>query len=116
MASVTEDLERLAALFREGLITREQFEAQRDRLLAEAEATASARTSSPGVPNQVGAYRITGHIGDGGMGTVYRGQHRSSEFASKQGGEVAVKVMHPHVARNEDFAERFEREAGLGLK
>ena len=116
MADVTEKLERLAGLLREGLITREQFEAQRDRLLAEAEETASTRGSSPGVPNQVGAYRILGHIGDGGMGAVYRGEHRSPEIAARQGGAVAVKVMHPHIARNESFAERFEREAGLGLK
>ncbi len=118
MASVTEELKELAALLREDLITREQFEAKRDRLMAEDEASSlrTASVSSPGVPNQVGAYRITGHIGDGGMGTVYRGQHRSAEFAAKQGGEVAIKVMHPHIARNQDFAERFEREAGLGLK
>jgi len=115
MASVTEELKELAALLREDLITREQFEAKRDRLMAEDEASSlrTASVSSPGVPNQVGAYRITGHIGDGGMGTVYRGQHRSAEFAAKQGGEVAIKVMHPHIARNQDFAERFEREAGL---
>jgi len=118
MASVSEELERLFSLFEKGAITREQFEAKRDRLMAEDEAASTRRTSasSPGVPNQVGAYRILGHIGDGGMGSVYRGQHRNSEFAAKQGGEVAIKVMHPHVARNEDFAERFEREAGLGLK
>jgi serine/threonine protein kinase len=64
----------------------------------------------------VGAYRILGHIGDGGMGAVYRGEHRSPQIAARQGGAVAVKVMHPHIARNESFAERFEREAGLGLK
>ena len=29
---------------------------------------------------------------------------------------VLVSRTHPHIARNEDFAERFEREAGLGLK
>ena len=50
------------------------------------------------------------------MGTVYRGRHRSPEIAARQGGEVAIKVMHPHIARNESFAERFEREASLGLK
>ena len=112
MASVTEELERLAALFREGLITREEFDEQKASLLAQ-----SRTASDPsGVPNQVGAYRILGHIGDGGMGTVYRGQHRSAEISARQGGEVAVKVMHPHIARNMAFAERFEREAGLGLK
>ncbi len=118
MPSVSEELERLFALFEKGAITREQFESKRDRLMAEDEAASvrSTSASSPGVPNQVGAYRILGHIGDGGMGAVYRGEHRSPEIASRQGGAVAVKVMHPHIARNESFAERFEREAGLGLK
>ena len=116
MADITEKLERLAGLLEKGLLTREQFDAQRDRLLAEAEQTASTNTSSSGAPRQVGAYRITGHVGDGGMGTVHRARHRSEEFAARQGGDVAVKVMHPHIARNADFAERFEREAGLGLK
>ena len=118
MADVTEKLERLFALLEAGALTREQFESKRDRLMAEDEEASvrSTSASSPGVPNQVGAYRILGHIGDGGMGTVYRGKHRSAEFAAKQGGEVAIKVMHPHIARNESFAERFEREAGLGLK
>ena len=50
------------------------------------------------------------------MGSVFRGRHRSEELAKRQGGDVAIKVMHPHLARNTTFAERFEREAALGLK
>jgi hypothetical protein len=118
MRSVTEQLKDLFALFKDGAITREQFDSKRDRLMAEDEEASvrSTSASSPGVPNQVGAYLITGHVGDGGMGSVYRGKHRSAQIASRQGGEVAIKVMHPHIARNKSFAERFEQEAGLGLK
>ncbi len=118
MASVSEELERLFTLFERGAITREEFDEQKAGLLAQVrgDSQPSISGSLPGVPNQVGAYRILGHIGDGGMGTVYRGQHRSPEMSARQGGEVAIKVMHPHIARNQDFAERFEREAGLGMK
>ncbi len=114
MASIGEQLKELFDLVERGAISREEYEVQKAGILAGAQGARSA--SSPGIPNQVGAYRITGRIGDGGMGTVFRGQHRSEEMAARQGGEVAIKVMHPHIARNAEFAERFEREAGLGLK
>ena len=114
MADVTEKLERLAGLLERGLITREEFDQQKQVLLDGGPTTST--DSLPAMPNQVGAYLITGHVGDGGMGSVYRGKHRSAQIASRQGGEVAIKVMHPHIARNKSFAERFEQEAGLGLK
>ena len=36
--------------------------------------------------------------------------------ARRQGGEVAIKVLHPRLARNPTFIQRFEREATLGLE
>ena len=56
MASVTEELKELAALLEKGLITREQFEAKRDRLLAEDEA-ASVRSTSTSSPGRIGPIR-----------------------------------------------------------
>jgi hypothetical protein len=50
------------------------------------------------------------------MGAVYRGRHRSETIADRQGGDVAIKVMHAQFARNPEFQARFEREASLGLK
>ena len=44
-------------------------------------------------------------IGPGGMGTVYRARQR------ELGRPVAVKVMHPHLASEPTFADRFNREA-----
>jgi len=111
---VTEELERLFALYEKGAITQAEYEAHKAGLLSGTLGTTAGGAAQ--LPNQVGAYRIGGHVGDGGMGTVYSGEHRSSELAARQGGEVAIKVMHPHIARNQTFAERFEREAGLGLK
>ncbi|MFF8288456.1 serine/threonine-protein kinase [Streptomyces sp. NPDC016309] len=54
-------------------------------------------------PRAVGPYRLLGRLGAGGMGRVY--------LARSEGGRtVAVKVVHPHFARDEEFRARFRRE------
>ncbi len=53
----------------------------------------------------IGRYEITGVIGDGGMGTVYKG--RDPRFDSP----VAIKVIHEHLARDPATLERFKSEA-----
>ena len=116
MTSVPDQLKELIQMLKDGFITREQFEEQRDQLLAESKARGSGGPSDTTVLTEVGAYRLLGLIGEGGMGAVYRGRHRSDTIAERQGGDVAVKVMHPQYARNPDYRDRFEREASLGLK
>lgn len=64
----------------------------------------------------IGAYRVLSRVGDGGMAVVYRCRHRSDAKAAQQGGDVAVKVMHAHLAADTGFQTRFEREAGIGLE
>jgi len=51
-----------------------------------------------------GKYRLDRVLGEGGMATVYRATHVRN--ASK----VAVKVLHPDVARDKDLRTRFLRE------
>jgi eukaryotic-like serine/threonine-protein kinase len=52
-----------------------------------------------------GRYRILSRIGEGGMGSVYRAQH------VRMGKIIALKLMHPDVARKRNAVERFRREA-----
>ncbi|MFJ6781831.1 serine/threonine-protein kinase [Streptomyces yangpuensis] len=56
-----------------------------------------------GEPRTIGAYRLLGRLGAGGMGRVYLGR-------SAGGRTVAVKIVHPHFASDEEFRTRFRRE------
>ncbi|MEU8802924.1 serine/threonine-protein kinase [Spirillospora sp. NPDC048819] len=49
-------------------------------------------------------YRVLARIGSGGMGVVYLGR-------SAAGRTVAIKMVHPEFAADDDFRARFEREA-----
>ncbi|WP_234401888.1 serine/threonine-protein kinase, partial [Thermobifida halotolerans] len=56
-----------------------------------------------GDPERIGRYRLIGRLGAGGMGQVYFGR-------SAAGRPVAVKRIHPHMATDRSFRERFARE------
>lgn len=52
-----------------------------------------------------GRYEVTARIARGGMATVYRAVDRRLDR------EVALKIMHPHLAEGSDVVARFRREA-----
>src|ERR687894_871374 len=52
-----------------------------------------------------GRYRITDRIGSGGMADVYCADD------THLGREVALKVLHRRFSQDEEFVERFRREA-----
>ena len=56
---------------------------------------------------RVGKYNIVEEIASGSQGAVYRA------FGPDTGRIVAVKVLHPEVARDASFVERFRREARI---
>jgi tRNA A-37 threonylcarbamoyl transferase component Bud32 len=61
--------------------------------------------SSDLVGKTIGKYRIVARLGRGGMAEVYKGYQPGLDRY------VAVKVLHSHLADEEDFIGRFEREA-----
>ena len=56
---------------------------------------------------QYGQYRLTEEIGRGGMGVVYRGEHRLLKRPA------AIKLIHPESAADEAALARFEQEVQL---
>ncbi len=56
---------------------------------------------------RIGRYDILESVGTGGFATVYRAQD------SQLGREVALKVLHPHMAGDPQYVGRFLQEARL---
>jgi len=120
MASVTEQLKDLVELRKEGVLTPEEFEEQKEILLAEARARAStppaaepstlAADPSDLTGQRIGEYRLERKLGEGGMGQVYLGAHET--LAQR----VAVKVLHSALARDEELRRRFVQEANLQIQ
>lgn len=63
--------------------------------------------------SMIGRWEIQKHLGTGGMATVYLARARGEGGFEKQ---VAIKVMHPHLARNERAVEHFLDEAKLAAR
>ncbi|MFG1921618.1 ABC transporter substrate-binding protein [Cryptosporangium sp. NPDC048952] len=64
-------------------------------------------------PHQLGRYRLLGRLGAGGMGIVYAGAVDEPDGRTRQ---VAVKVIHPHLADAPEFRTRFRSEATLAAR
>src|SRR4051794_33681680 len=59
----------------------------------------------PGIGREIGSYRLTGLLGQGGMGKVYRAEHPTI------GKQVAVKLLLPEFSQRPDVVARFFQEA-----
>lgn len=59
------------------------------------------------VGQELGPFKIDKELGSGAMGSVFRGVY------SKTGQKVAIKIMAPGLAANEQSIRRFEREANI---
>lgn len=81
------------------------------RLPAKAASPKASRPQMPGAEKPTpgmsvgGRYRLIAHLGDGGMGTVYRAQDTKSQR------EVAIKILKPGQSLSFDRVARFKQEA-----
>ena len=63
------------------------------------------------VPHAIGEWIIEGLLGEGGMGSVFRGTHESTGLS------VAIKLLPKHMDRiDERYRERFFREASIATR
>lgn len=94
-------IEQLKRLLDEGVITAQQFAAQRDHLLG-----ASGSSSAP--PTHVGPYHLGERLHDRSVGSVFRGRR-----IDRPAPDVAVVLLRPAVARDQDWRHRFLTTRGL---
>jgi serine/threonine-protein kinase len=83
------------------------------RLVGAGEASSPRPGREGGVtvsPDRVGAYRLLRKLGDGGMGSVYRAEHVALAKP------VAIKILHPDVARDPRLATTLLREGRLASR
>ncbi|MGK5632316.1 serine/threonine-protein kinase [Streptomyces sp. URMC 123] len=60
-------------------------------------------------PRRIGAYRLLGRLGAGGMGRVYLAR-------SERGRTVAVKLVRPELAERDEFRDRFRQEVAAARR
>ncbi|MGY1641283.1 serine/threonine-protein kinase [Geodermatophilus sp. SYSU D00703] len=66
--------------------------------------------TTPPEGESFGPYRVLGVLGRGGMGRVLRAHD------AEHGRDVALKVLHPQWAQDEDYRSRFRREARIAAR
>ena len=60
--------------------------------------------------SQLGDFRLLKKLGEGGMGAVFKARQLSMDR------DVALKVLPKHLARDQNFVDRFYREARASAK
>lgn len=65
------------------------------------------------IGDRIGGYEITAHLKVGGMATLFLATRRGAAGFTQQ---VAIKVIHPHLAKDPEFRRMFIDEAMLSAK
>ncbi len=73
----------------------------------------SAATDQIGVGQSVGDYEVIERLRSGGMATLFLGRRRGAAGFSRP---VALKVVHPHLAEDQNFVQMFIDEALLSAR
>ena len=78
------------------------LDSRRIGLIHQAIAASKAATT---VPGELGSFELLEKIGQGAMGSVFKARQKDRDRL------VAIKILSPRLARNEEFVARFRREA-----
>lgn len=73
-------------------------------------ANVSALPAVPAIPPQIGRYKIVCELGQGGMGTIYLGRAEGIGGFERL---MAIKMIHPHLSRQQSFIDMFLDEARI---
>ena len=66
-------------------------------------------------PEQIGDYKLLELLGEGGQGAVFRARHVDARLAKRDGGDVALKLLYPRLAKYEEALKRFKDEYYTGF-
>ena len=133
------ELQNLGKLKQSGVLSDEEFQQAKKRILEERDFQAQKEESNPSIEDvqtlaplpkeerpvdpqdyasvgRIGSYKISRVIGKGGMGEVFQARHMEESWAKRQGGDVAIKVMRPRFAKDPAFRDRFIREGDVGAR
>ena len=117
MSDWMEKIKELGNLRAQGLITEEEFQRERDIIMGSR--TRKNSLSLDGEPLAPGTviqnYKILSLLGQGGMGQVYKVEHKTPQIAKAQGVR-ALKLMQPLLVQNPSYKQRFLAEAVKGLE
>lgn len=97
--------EARSAFLSEACAGDESLRKEVESLLAHESEDGSTFVGAAAIPQSIAHYRISGKLGEGGMGAVYRATD------TKLGREVAIKVLPGEFAGDRDRMARFTREA-----